>query len=252
MDLLNRLRLRNKPLYYFGIFNLIFAFGSLLLMQFDNTLILGINAWVKPMKFFLATSIFSFTMLWYLPLLERPSTSRIYSYLIIGVLALENTIITYQAWKGTTSHFNISSPLNSALFSIMGVSIIILTGWTAYICFLFFRKSNFKVPMPYVWGIRLGLLFFVLASLEGTVMVGMMRHTIGAQDGGEGVLFVNWSKNHGDLRAAHFFGMHSLQILPLIGYYLCKTNRQVMIYGLLYLLFVAALLIQALKGSPIL
>ena len=252
MDLLNRLRLKNKPLYYFGVFNFIFAFGCLLMMQFDETRILGISAWIKPAKFFLASSIFSFTMLWYLPLLEKPSTSRIYSYVIIAVLGLENIIITYQAWHGTTSHFNVTSPLNGAFFAIMGIAIMILTCWTAFICWLFFRKTDFTAPMPYVWGIRLGLLIFVLASLEGIIMVRMMSHTIGAPDGGEGLVFLNWSRQHGDLRVAHFFGMHSLQVLPLIGYYLCKTNRQVILYSLLYLVLVVALLAKALKGIPIL
>jgi hypothetical protein len=251
MDLLNRLRLKNKPLYYFGIFNLVFAFGSLLMMLFDDTAILGINAWVKPLKFFLTATIFSFTMLWYLPLLDKPAVSRIYSVVIIIVLGIENIIIPFQAWRGTTSHFNISSPFNAILFNIMGIAIVTLTGWTAYVCYLFFKKRIFTAPMPYVWGIRLGLLFFVIFSLEGGLMVQMLSHTVGGQDGGEGLFFVNWSRKHGDLRVAHFFGMHSLQILPLIGYYFCKTSRQVVVYSTIYFLMVVALLVQALKGIPL-
>ncbi len=100
MDLLNRLRLKNKPLYYFGMFNLIFAFGSLLMMQVDDTLILGINAWVKPMKFFLSVAIFSFTMLWFLPLLEMPRASRIYSIVIILTCPLKIlSFLTRPGWE---------------------------------------------------------------------------------------------------------------------------------------------------------
>jgi hypothetical protein len=251
MELLNLLRLKNKPLYYFGWFNLIFAFGCLLMMQFDDTKILGINAWIKPMKFFLSVGIFSFTMAWFLPLLELPKKSRLYSYIVILVLALENIIITYQAWKGTTSHFNVSTRFNGYLFMAMGVAIMILTMWTAYITLLFFRKKNFTIPGPYLWGIRIGLLIFVLFALEGNVMVALMSHTVGGADGGKGLFFVNWSRDYGDLRAAHFFGMHAMQILPLVGYYLCKTNRQMILYGILYFLMVASLLMQALLGHPI-
>ncbi len=252
MDLMNRLRLKNKPLYYFGWFNLIFAFGSFLMMQFDDTKILGINAWIKPMKFFLSVGIFSFTMAWFLPLLGQHKKSRIYSYVIILTLTLEVVIISYQSWQGTTSHFNVSSELNGFLFKIMGIAIIILTAWTAYINLLFFRSKNDTVPSPYLWGIRLGMLIFVLFALEGIVMVEMMKHTVGGPDGGRGLFFVNWSRDLGDLRVPHFFGLHALQILPLIGYYVCKTNRQIIIYSILYFLMVAAMLMQALLGIPLL
>ncbi len=251
MTLMDKLRLKNKPLYYFGWFNFIFAFACLLMTFFDDTQILGINAWIKPMKFFFAATIFSFSMAWYMPLLEQPGKSRIYSYVVIAILAFENIAITFQAWQGTTSHFNVSSPFNGIVFALMGIAIMILTLWTAYICVLFFRKKNINASGPYIWGIRLGLLIFVLFSFQGILMVNMMSHTVGGSDGGEGLFFLNWSREKGDLRVAHFFGMHALQILPLTGYYICKTSRQIILYSVLYFLMVVALLVQALKGIPL-
>ena len=50
-------------------------------------------------------------------------------------------------------------------------------------------------------------------------------HTVGAPDGGPGLPVANWSENHGDLRVAHFIGLHGMQIIPLIGWWLLRRKR---------------------------
>jgi hypothetical protein len=102
-----------------------------------------------------------------------------------------------------------------------------------------------------VWGIRLGLVFFLLFSLEGGIMLGFLKHTVGAADGSLGLPVVNWSRQYGDLRIAHFFGLHSLQVLPLTGYYIAKNKNQLFLYSSLYFIFVLLLFIQAIKGIPL-
>jgi hypothetical protein len=134
----------------------------------------------------------------------------------------------------------------------MGILIAIFTVIVILVCISFFRQKQFSIPMAYVWGIRLGLLFFIIFSLEGGVMVGLLRHTVGGADGSAGLPLVNWSNEHGDLRVAHFLGLHSLQILPLFGNYISGSKSQTILFSTVYFVLCAALFLQAINGIPLL
>ena len=168
------------------------------------------------------------------------------------VFTFESVLITWQAANARLSHFNISNVFYGVLFSLMGIAIVILTVWTGYMGYLFFRKKDWTLPMTYVLGIRLGILAFVIFAFEGGLMAAAMGHTVGAPDGGKGLPLVNWSRENGDLRIAHFLGMHTLQIFPLFGYYIAKSNKTIIAFAIIYVGLVSAVLVQALMGMPLL
>ncbi len=251
MNFLMQLKQRNPSMYWYGWLNVLGAVVCLIMMQLDDSVVLGINAWIKPMKFFLSTVLFSWAMGWFMHHLNRQRAVTIYNWVVILILSFELVIIVWQAANGRLSHFNISTKLYGLLFSLMGVAITILTLWTLFIGILFFRQKHFNVPMHYIWAIRIAILFFVIFAFEGGAMAARLQHTVGAADGGEGLPLFNWSKIYGDLRVAHFFGMHALQIIPLFAWFIAKTKQQVFLFSLFYFLFVLFLLWQALKGIPL-
>jgi hypothetical protein len=177
------------------------------------------------------------------------------------VHASDRTLIVFQAARGTTSHFNHATVFDDAIFGIMGMGVVFNT--TAMALFLWIvRRDTPPARAGYIWGIRLGVAMFLLASLQGTVIVGNDAHAVPGPDGGPGLPFVNWSTTQGDLRIAHFFGMHALQALPLLGFLLDRTGVRggnpsglprnlVIATGILWLAITGGLLLMALQGRPL-
>lgn len=254
IDFLKVLEVKNPILYFSGLISWGLAIVFMVVSLFDTKQVMGINAWIKPIKFFISIGLFNWTMAFYLSLLPSEMEKRIstYSIMVVIVFLIEMVIITGQAARGQLSHFNISTPLNGALFSLMGIAIMTLTVWTAITAIWFF-----KTPVPsgysagFWWGIRLGILLFAVFSFEGMQMASMRRHTIGAQDGGEGLPFLNWSKQYGDLRVAHFVGIHALQMLPLLGYFLLKRPGEMIFAAILYGGLSLWLFLRAMAGKPL-
>ena len=243
---------KNETLFYFGLVCLLGGIVCLLLSKVNPNPILGVSGWIKPFKFFISSAIMAWTMGFYMQYLDNPAQVTLYNWSMIILLSLEIILITYQAAHGRISHFNQEDTFGKVVFQIMGGAITLFMIHTAYIGVLFFQQTKIDAPELLVLAIRLSIIITVIFAFEGFVMGAMLRHTIGAPDGGEGLPIVNWSKNHGDLRIAHFLGMHALQLIPLVTYFLATTRKEVYIISGVYFLFVTYTLIHALQGKPLL
>ena len=249
MNFIESLKYRNEPLFYFGLICFVLSIFFLLLTKISNIQVAGVNAWNKPFKFSMSIMFYSLTMAWYCHYLPSFNIT-LFNWAVIILLGFEIGYIAIQAGRGQQSHFNMSSPFYSVLFQLMGLAATLITLYTAYVGFLFFQNNFPDLPSAYLWGIRLGIVIFVIFSFEGALMGARMSHTVGGQDGGIGIPLLKWNKLFGDLRVAHFIGMHALQILPLLAFYLLKNTKAIFIVSALYGLLAFFTLIQALNGKP--
>ena len=248
-------------------------------MMFDPKIITGVNAWIKPLKFAMSSAIYAASFLWLLTFVQgRPRLVGALGNVTGVVLVLEVALIAMQVARGTTSHFNASTPFDAAVFSVMGGAITVLALMCLTLAILLLRQ---RMP-DRVFGA--GVRFGVFASLLGMTVAFFMTsptpeqleairggaeitavgaHSVGVADGGPGLPFVGWSLEGGDLRVPHFVGIHGVQALALLGWLLAlptarrrwhETQRiaLVRIGGAAYIGWVGLLTWQALRGQSVL
>lgn len=224
--------------------------------QFDAREILGIDRWIKPMKFAVSIAIYLWTLGIFLNFVRgRERAKNVIAYGSIALMLGEMILITMQAARGTTSHFNISTAFDAAVFQAMGIMIAVSTLLSGLMLYLYF-KAEINLPKSIIWGVRLGIVLLIAAGFEGGLMAGLLRHNIGTADGGAGLPFVNWSTIAGDLRVAHFFGMHSFQVVPFFAYTLEKYEVKssvgwTIVFAAAYFAFFTFVFAQALFGKPL-
>jgi hypothetical protein len=82
-------------------------------------------------------------------------------------------------------------------------------------------------------------------------MGSRLNHSVGALNENSNLFILGWSKTVGDLRVSHFIGMHALQVLPVLSYYVLKNTKLTILLSIIYFLLALSTLIQALKGRPL-
>ncbi|MFN5295663.1 MAG: hypothetical protein ACK5BL_09045 [Flavobacteriales bacterium] len=250
IEFLENLKTRNETLFYYGLVCLGFSILFLILTRITDTQVYGVNAWYKPFKFAFSTFLFAWSMAWYCYYLPDFNI-RIFNWSVIVLLGFEIFYIALQASRGQLSHYNTSTPLYSVLFSLMALAASAVTLYTAYVGLLFFKNDFPTLPNYYLWAIRLGIIIFVVFSFEGFAMGSRLSHSVGAMNDNSNWFILGWSKTVGDLRVSHFIGMHALQVLPLLSYYLLKNTKLTIGLSIMYGLLAVITLIQALQGKPL-
>lgn len=250
-DFILQLKERNETLFYYGLLCLVTSIVFLLMTRVSSIQVYHVNAWYKPFKFAFSTFTLVWAMAWYCHYLPSFNVN-IFNWSVIILLGFEIIYIAIMASQGKTSHYNVSSPFYSAMFSMMALAATLVTLYIAYIGLLFFTNSFPDLPNFYVWAIRLGIVIFVIFSFEGFLMGGRMSHSVGIENDNSNLFIFGWSKIAGDLRVAHFIGMHALQVLPIVSFYILRNTTLTFAAGLLYGLLALFVLIQALNGKPFL
>lgn len=267
----------NALLTMLGLLMVITLLATCVGLLIDHRVIAGAPAWAKPAKFAISFSVYCFTFVWLLSFLRRwkKIAASLAVMTSIGVL-LDMVLIVLQVIRGVRSHFNVATPFDDMVYRIMGFGsmMIFLAAFVTAIILLFERRTDRTL----ILSLRLGLVIMMFGMFAGFLMTQATpaqlvayhsehlppifgAHSVGVPDGGPGLPFLGWSTTGGDLRIAHFVGLHALQVLPFLGWFLSKQSFLRLLTGqrvalvwtisLGYVGLVGSLLWQALRGQSL-
>ena len=178
----------------------------------------GVSVWLKPAKFFGSVTVFALTWAW-LAGLVRPDARgapalRRARWTLVGAGAFELAYITLQAARGEASHFNTGDQLHAVLYGLMGVGAVALLATNVPLALAVARRpapdADPELRRAAVLGLTLSML---LGGVLGGYLSAQAGHAVGPEVGHLAV--TGWNRAAGDLRVAHFLGLHAEQALPI-------------------------------------
>ncbi|MBP6738609.1 MAG: hypothetical protein KA146_01405 [Leptospiraceae bacterium] len=261
-----------RILLFISVFCLIFSTTGLII---DDRILNYSPLWLKPFKFAVSSIIYAVSLLYLTSLIPKQKFLKIANLITSYGLIVELIIIYLQAYRGRMSHFNFLTLEDMILFQIMAFAIVAV--WICLIVYVigfFMLDANGDVL---IHSIRVGLIITFLSMVmaftmtqpskediqkaeqnKGPIGLVMGSHSVGEKDETKRLPLTSWARTGGDLRIAHFIGLHALQILPFFGFLFRRlkfnyTSGLWIVYaiGILYLGLTLFSLIQALNGIPV-
>jgi len=255
---------RLKPaIWVYSAMILFVLVGCFLVAQsFDDRLLLGVSVWTKPFKFALSLGVYFITIAIYAQYMpERYFTLKRGWLLVLIPTAcalFEIVYITLQASQGETSHFNSSSAYHATMYSLMGLGAVMLVSILVWMAFSIARNESLNNPVVLAIVIGLLLTFFLGGGLGGYLGNQSGHWVGGVTTDANGSWLFNWARDGGDLRVAHFFGMHAMQVIPIVGLLVSKRMNQsmaivtIVVVSCTYTALTLFAFYQALNAQPFL
>lgn len=229
----------------------------------DPRTLQGVSVWDKPFKFALSFSVYMLTLTYFLGWIrpEARNGRLLQTALKVGVVAtvIEVTWILVQAARGVLSHFNYSTQIETALYVSMGLGAVLITAMSLVVGWEIWRRPHEALPPALRTAGALGLtVTFLLTLVTAGYLSAYGGHFVGpGTSSEEGLAFMGWARDGGDLRVPHFFATHAMHVVPLaIGFatvfWGARRSWPALLVTAIYTGFVALLFQQALAGRPFL
>ena len=200
----------NPALVYLVAFSLSLLLMSLSGLFVDHRSLNGELVWAKPSKFSASLAIYGATLIWFGQYLttHKKFFKQISIASLIGTI-VELTAIITQVIRGTSSHFNTTTVLDHAIFVTIILAIMPVAFSLIALFVMLMREKN--LPTTIGLSLQWGVFLTIIGLIPGILMLNI--HPVASAK----LPYIGWSATSGDLRVAHFLGIHALQVVPLAG-----------------------------------
>jgi hypothetical protein len=265
-NLSERMQKASAPLFWVGLALLLMALATLALTGIDARQFQGVSVWLKPFKFQLSTGVYLLTLVllmsWLPAQAQQSRTARYVVWSAVIAALFEVAYITWQGGQGLASHFNTQTPFLATMYTLMGVGAVALASASLVLGVLIARTGAYSLPPALKLAAVLGLVltFVIGTGFGGYLSAQRTGHWVGGllSDSG-GLPLVKWSRSGGDLRVAHFFGIHAMHFIPAFALALgvarvpqASAVRAVWIFAFVFTAFCVWTFVQARNGMPFL
>lgn len=207
---------RERRLSLFALLVLLMMIPTAVAWGVDDRMLRGVNVWVKPLKFMASLTLFALTTAWFighLPAQQRRSRAvGVIVWTVIATSTFEVGYITLQAARGVGSHYNVADPFHAIMYALMGIGALLLTATQPLLAWQIYRHGDRSRAPAYRLAVLIGLtLTFFMGASVGALLSDLKPPQT------DMLPLIGWSLSGGDLRPAHFVGIHAQQVVPLIG-----------------------------------
>lgn len=168
----------------------------------------GPVSWRKPIVFGLSSGVTTLSVAWLARALGEAPWRGWWVRLYAATMALEIGLIDLQRWRGVGSHFNAATPLDGAIFSLMGVLICASVTAVGVLGYRLARAT--RLPADTRWAGGAGVALLLAGSAVGAYMAAHGSAT-GATGGGA-------------MKLPHAVALHGIQALPLFAWWLGRQG----------------------------
>ncbi len=212
---------RQPILARLGWVMLIIVVLCLMAAMIDGRTIKGVSVWVKPAKFAASFVAWFWTMAWawgvLAPTARNSWVARIVLWGSVLAAILEQAWILLRAALGQPSHFA-TDRLGEIAYRLMGFGAMTLVLLAFLLGLLVLLRGDQQQALNWRLAVGLGLAISgILGGITGATISSVTTPYIGGTmtDAANFAPFF-WSRDGGDLRAAHFLAVHAMQALPAL------------------------------------
>ncbi len=180
----------------------------------------GAVSWRKPILFGVSFGLFALSVGWVQGVLPR---SRGWGWTTTALIAVggvaEVALITVQQWRGVASHFNVMTPLDTLLFSLMGVTIGVFGAGIALLAV--WAAIRLRRPAPTVLAVLVGLALVLVASAVGGDMITRGLAYVETTEAVPPAVVIGVA---GSGKLAHAVALHGIQVLGALALLLGRSG----------------------------